>query len=94
MEIPVYRTVRGTPPEGSYAELRAGVDILTFTSSSTVRNFVELAGPPPDGVQVACIGPITAATARELGLQVDIIADEYTTAGLQRALVEHVARSR
>ncbi|MBV8083265.1 MAG: uroporphyrinogen-III C-methyltransferase [Chloroflexi bacterium] len=92
--VEVYTT--GTPA-GAAEKLAAAmpkVRMVTFTSSSTVRNFVELAGPPPDGVQVACIGPITAATARQLGLQVDIIADEYTTAGLQRALVEHVARSR
>src|SRR5262249_29159973 len=41
-EIPVYRTVRGNPDPAAYAQLRSGVDIITFTSSSTVRYFFEL----------------------------------------------------
>jgi uroporphyrinogen-III synthase len=62
--------------------------MVTFTSSSTVRHFVEaMPGALPEGVQVACIGPITAQTARELGLRVDIIAQEYTTRGLVDAIV-------
>jgi uroporphyrinogen-III synthase len=65
--------------------------MVTFTSSSTVRHFVEaMPGPLPDRVLVACIGPITADTARELGLRVDIIAQEYTT----RGLVDAIVRSR
>jgi uroporphyrinogen III methyltransferase/synthase len=64
------------------------VDVITFTSSSTVTNFVRLAGQPPAGVRVACIGPITAETAREHGLEVDIVADEYTTEGLLKALLD------
>ena len=64
---------------------------MTFTSSSTVRHFVEADGQPSAAaVQVACIGPITAQTARELGLRVDIIAQEYTA----RGLVDAIVRSR
>jgi uroporphyrinogen-III synthase len=65
--------------------------MVTFTSSSTVRHFVDaLPGALSERVIVACIGPITAQTARELGLRVDIIAQEYTT----RGLVEAIVRSR
>ncbi len=90
-EIPVYRTVRGEPDLAAYAQLRSGVDIITFTSSSTVRFFFELLGVEAQKVAgkavIACIGPITAQTARSLGLNVDIVADEYTVTGLISALV-------
>jgi uroporphyrinogen III methyltransferase/synthase len=70
------------------------IDLLTFTSSSTVKNFKALL--PPDrfeslieGVTVASIGPITADTARELGFKVDIMAQDYTIDGLCEAILEH-----
>jgi uroporphyrinogen-III synthase len=70
--------------------------IVTFTSSSTVRNFLSLIGGrtrPPytvlDGIQFASIGPVTSSTLQELGLQVGIEASEYTIAGLVRAIVQH-----
>ncbi len=72
--------------------LSAGeIDIITFTSSSTVKNFVALLDGfdfslLPASVTIACIGPVTADTARELGLKVDIVADEYTIPGLVKAL--------
>ena len=65
-------------------------DVLTFTSASTVRGFVELLGGEPNAVQaargkcVACIGPITARAAADAGLNVDVVAERYTTAGLAR----------
>ncbi|OLB61330.1 MAG: hypothetical protein AUH96_12300 [Nitrospirae bacterium 13_2_20CM_2_61_4] len=62
------------------------MDAVTFTSSSTVRHFVE-AGPVPPGAKVVCIGPITARTARGLGLKVTEVAGEYTEDGLIAALV-------
>lgn len=72
------------------------LDILTFTSSSTVRNFVawfqsctEHSGMEPLHSTIACIGPITARTARELGLHVDIEAQEFTIDGLVNALVKY-----
>ncbi|MDQ2887030.1 MAG: uroporphyrinogen-III synthase [Chloroflexota bacterium] len=72
------------------------LDILTFTSSSTVRNFVawlqsctEHSGMEPLHSTIACIGPITARTARELGLHVDIEAQEFTIDGLVNALVTY-----
>ncbi len=63
-------------------------DVITFTSSSTVRNFVSLLGKDPllDGIRLASIGPITSSTLRELGLPVDIEATEYTIPGLIKAI--------
>jgi uroporphyrinogen-III synthase len=74
--------------------------VITFTSSSTVRNFVTLLGrnmwrgrplerkaSTLDGIRLASIGPITSSTLRELGLSVDIEATEYTIPGLIKALV-------
>ena len=94
-EIAVYNTVKGNPDPESYAELRAGVDIVTFTSSSTVRYFFELLGsealPLVRDALVACIGPITAQTAQEFGLKVDLVAEEYTIPGLLKALSERMS---
>jgi len=93
-QVDVLETYRAVPPADVRARLAAclpDVDMVTFTSSSTVRHFVDaLPGALPDRVIVACIGPITAQTARELGLRVDIIAQEYTT----RGLVDAIMRSR
>ena len=91
-EIAVYRTLPAAPDPRGLAELRRGVDVITFTSSSTVRNFVALAGRGTFGAIVACIGPITAQTAREAGLPVDVIADEYTMDGLVAALTDYFSR--
>jgi len=92
--VDVLETYRALPPSGLRARLApslARVDVVTFTSSSTVRAFVEaLEAPLADRITVACIGPITAQTARDLGLRVDIIAQEYTT----RGLVDAIVRSR
>lgn len=65
-------------------------DVITFTSSSTVRNFVTLLGKKslPEGVRLASIGPVTSSTLRELGLPVDIEASEYTIPGLIKALAQ------
>ena len=94
-EIPAYRTVPEAPSPEAFAALGDGVDVLTFTSSSTVRYYAALvADRMPRGVQealVACIGPITAETARSLGYEVATVADEYTTDGLIRALEHHFA---
>ena len=92
---PAYRTIR---PRGVGAELKnalkkGALDAVTFTSSSTVTNFAglfkkhELAGLLK-GVTVACIGPITAKTARENGLTVDLMPKRYTIPALTEALEE------
>ena len=80
-DVAAYRTVGagGPPPDLSDA------DAVTFTSSSTVRHFLA-AGAAVGRAKVVCIGPVTAATARELGLTVDAMATEYTEDGLIQAL--------
>ena len=70
--------------------LSQGVDVITFTSSSTVRNLVEILDGDKSLLEaslIACIGPVTAGTARELGLRVDLEAGEHTVEGLVEALV-------
>jgi len=87
-EVPAYRTVRGEPSPADFDAMRAGVDVVTFTSSSTVRNFVFLTqGLDYGDPFIACIGPVTAATARELGLPVDVEAETYTIDGLLESLI-------
>jgi hypothetical protein len=77
----------------SLRRTRAGVDIITFTSSSTSK-FLTLLGvealPIASKAVIACIGPITAQTAREMGLHVDVVADEYTVSGLVAALEDYL----
>ncbi len=87
--VPVYRTVPVVPTDAQRDAVRAA-DAVTFTSSSTVENWVAAFGDlvPP---VVACIGPVTADTARRLGLRVDLVADVHTVPGLVDALVAHVA---
>lgn len=70
------------------------VDWITFTSSSTVSNFLALMGDDPiddwlTGVKIACIGPVTEATAKQRGLVVDAVAREYTIDGLIEAICRH-----
>lgn len=91
-----YRTALPNADVAPLAErLRLGkVDVITFTSSSTVKNFVRLLGGQnlaeiAFGCVIACIGPITARTVEEAGGRSDIIADEFTTTGLTRAIVAH-----
>lgn len=89
-EVAAYETEPGRPDDADLERrMREGeIDWLTFTASSTVRNFVRMAGMRIGPARVACIGPITARTARELGLPVHAVADEYTVPGLVRALTE------
>ncbi|MFO7172205.1 MAG: uroporphyrinogen-III synthase [Bacillota bacterium] len=96
-QVAVYRTVPAAgDPEPLRAALAAGrIDYATFTSPSTVRNLLLAL---PDGVRllapvtVACIGPTTAAAAREAGLRVDLVPPEATAEGLAAALVAHAAQ--
>ncbi|MFI5279709.1 MAG: uroporphyrinogen-III synthase [Gemmatimonadales bacterium] len=81
VEIAAYRTV-GT---GTQPPALDGVDAVTFTSSSTVRYFVD-SGAAIGLARVVCIGPVTAGTARELGLTVHAVAEQYTEDGLILAL--------
>lgn len=90
-EIAVYRTLPAHPDAQALAELEKGVDIVTFTSSSTVSNFFDLLDGRAlgllKGAVIACIGPITAETAKKLGLTVHIVAKDYTVDGLVEALL-------
>jgi uroporphyrinogen III methyltransferase / synthase len=98
-EVIAYRAVAPADADvpGLRAALAAGdIDAVTFTSSSTVRHFVELVGRDTiaslGGARrpvVACIGPVTAETAREAGLAVDVCPVEYTAPSLAAALVDH-----
>ncbi len=80
-EVVAYRTVGAGGPLPDLSD----ADAVTFTSSSTVRHFLTT-GAQVGRAKVVCIGPVTAATARELGLVVDAVADEYTEDGLIQAL--------
>ena len=70
------------------AQLEKGVDLVTFTSPSAVRGFHRLVEGPPIA-RAAVIGPVTASAARELGYDVVVEAEEFTVAGLVRAVVRH-----
>jgi uroporphyrinogen-III synthase len=91
-EVVAYRTTQGSSQELARAALKTGVDVVTFTSSSTVRYLVELLEgdiAPLRQAVVACIGPTTAQTAREAGFQVHITAAEHTVSGLVNSLAEY-----
>ncbi|HEY7008840.1 MAG TPA: uroporphyrinogen-III synthase [Jatrophihabitantaceae bacterium] len=92
-DVTAYRTVRAAPPA---AEIRdaiksGGFQAVCFTSSSTVRNLVGIAGKPHARTVVACIGPQTAATAREFGLRVDVQPETATVPALIDALAAFAA---
>jgi uroporphyrinogen III methyltransferase/synthase len=97
--VAVYRTIR---PKGGSKRLRrllAGgeIDAIAFTSSSTVNHFAELLRNEDlkkllEGIAMACIGPVTARTAKEWGLKVRIQPKQYTIPGLTRAIAEYYQR--
>ncbi|HTO10385.1 MAG TPA: uroporphyrinogen-III synthase [Candidatus Binatia bacterium] len=98
-EVPAYSTRRGDAGTARLREaLAAGtIDAVTFTSSSTARNFAELFSDDErrawlSRVTVASIGPITAATAAEYGMTTDVMPGEYTIPALAKALADHFAR--
>jgi uroporphyrinogen-III synthase len=106
-EVDVVEAYESVIPRSSLTSLRAILedskrrpDVITFTSSSMVRNFVNLRAKnvwrgrprprkasPLDGIRLASIGPVTSSTLRELGLPVHIEAKEYTIPGLIKAIV-------
>ncbi|AXE37904.1 Uroporphyrinogen-III C-methyltransferase [Acidipropionibacterium virtanenii] len=91
-----YRTVRAAPPPADTREaIKTGAfDAVVFTSSTTVRNLVGIAGKPHRHTVVAAIGPRTAETCEEHGLQVDVIAPEPEAISLADALADFAARRR
>ncbi len=90
-DVTAYRTVRAAPPPAATREAikTGGFDAVLFTSSSTVRNLVGIAGKPHHSTVVACIGPQTAKAAEEHGLRVDVLAETATVVSLVQALAAH-----
>jgi len=96
--VEAYRTVK---PKGGGMKLKRllekkGVDVITFTSSSTVSHFVDLLKKEDlkkllKGMVIACIGPVTARTVKGAGLKVHIQPKEYTIPALTRAIAEYFA---
>ena len=91
--VVTYQT-QPAPPPGDLAGRLAGVDVVTFTSSSTVQNLLTMIRTHHletslERAVIACIGPKTAQTAQSQGLSVSVIAGEHTTAGLVTALVDY-----
>ncbi len=89
--VEAYRT-EPAPLGSGTGERVAGADAVTFTSSSTVTQYLDRFGPDLIPPVVACIGPVTAATAREAGLHVTVEAEVHTIEGLVQALVGHFSR--
>jgi uroporphyrinogen III methyltransferase/synthase len=92
--VPAYRTVRADADREMLKQLFQDrkIDLVTFTSSSTVTAFMELLGTENlkarlEGVQIACIGPITAETAEQVGFTVDIMPGEYTIPALAESII-------
>ncbi len=96
-EVTAYRTEHRSFSSEEIAQVFGdGIDIATFTSGSTARAFVAALGAERtrlDGVTIASIGPITADVVRELGFDVDIVADEHTVDGLTDAIAREVTPS-
>ncbi|MBI4297021.1 MAG: uroporphyrinogen-III C-methyltransferase [Chloroflexi bacterium] len=97
-QVAAYQT--STPkeidPEVKNRLLKGEIDVITFTSSSTVRHLLDILGK--DGASminkatVACIGPVTSRTARDMGLRVDVESEEHTIPGLVEVMAEHFQR--
>src|SRR4028119_1376897 len=89
-DVTAYRTVRATPPPAPVREaIKTGkFDAVVFTSSSTVRNLVGIAGKPHSSTIIAVIGPVPAQTREEHGLRVDVIAPQPAVELLVQALAD------
>ncbi len=92
-EIAVYQTLQAQPSQEALIALRSGVDFITLTSPSTVENFLAIARSDgldplhlPGDPLIACIGPITERAAQRAGFTRLVVADEYTSDGLIRAI--------
>jgi len=92
LRVEAYRTVDANI-DAADRDAAAGADIVTFTSSSTVDRFCDLIGMEHLPPVVACIGPVTASTAVQRGMYVDVLAEEHTVDGLVRSLVAFVGSS-
>ena len=95
-DVVAYRTVRAAPPSPEIRDMikTGGFDAVCFTSSSTVKNLVGIAGKPHNRTIIACIGPMAAQTACEHGLRVDVMPEAAGVPELVDALAAHVADLR
>jgi uroporphyrinogen III methyltransferase/synthase len=102
-EVPAYQTVKPDSDKGRVREMleEGRIDMVTFTSSSTVSNFMEMFGSEKEllkawmkKVAVACIGPITAKTAQDQGLTVTLAPREYTIEALTEAIVQYFSKGK
>jgi len=100
-EVPAYRTVQASGNVRLIKERfrERKIDILTFTSASTVTNFTDMMAEDNlqellEGVTVVCIGPVTASTADSLGIPVHVTAKEYTVEGMVASILEHINNKR
>ena len=95
-DVTAYRTVRAAPPPAPIREAikGGGFDAVLFTSSSTVKNLIGIAGKPHNVTVIAVIGPQTAKTAQEYGLRVDVMAEKPSVSALAKALAEYGSKRR
>jgi uroporphyrinogen III methyltransferase / synthase len=95
-DVTAYRTVRAAPPPATVRDaIKTGrFDAVVFTSSSTVRNLVGIAGKPHTNTVIAAIGPATAKTCEENGLRVDVLAATPSAEVLAEALADFGIRRR
>ena len=89
--VALYETV-AEPTSPKTLEAMRDADYVTFTSSSTVTNFLDAAGGVPDGFRVVTIGPVTSETAVKAGIRVDVEAEQHDIAGLVEAIVSDVSQ--
>jgi uroporphyrinogen III methyltransferase/synthase len=91
--VPIYNTSRPKNVESKAKRaIQSGLDLITFTSSSTVENLLDILSDDRQYLNktpIACIGPITAKTAADLGLEVDVIASTHTVNGLVDSITEY-----
>lgn len=94
-----YRTISADTDKTEFISLlkEEKVDVITFTSPSTVKGFLDIMGGDfalPERVRIAAIGPITADAAKKAGLRIDIVQDQYTIPGLVSSLVNYYKRNK
>ena len=93
--VPTYQTISPKPSDTSFLQRldEGAVDVITFTSSSTVANFIDRLDQEHhaklNNIAIACIGPVTQKTAEDHGLKVSIVPDEYTVEALASAIETH-----
>lgn len=95
-EITAFRTVRAAPPAPAIRDAikSGGFDAVLFSSASTVRNLVGIAGKPHPTTVIACIGEQTAQAAQEMGLTVEVLPEETTLPATIAALIAHGEKLR